>query len=279
MSRGRHSRPRAHGGGLATFLALALAGGGVALSVTEPSSTALRLCVAGVAIVGAFGLVLTARLQRSTSRAMARAEERLRVLEQRSRDEGGELHRRVIDAVTREGELRFAVELLSAEIALLRGSLDGLAVPVEALATSVPEQRTDGYPATATGAAAVFPPAVDIPLVQRVLAAQESLVGPAVGPAPMVPPAGDLWLPPARPEPVEAPPEHSVPVPWPQVAHTEVRSWVVRELHVTDEAEPVAALTMRILDLTTPPAADQGDEAEDPEPAPVAAWSSYARPA
>jgi hypothetical protein len=249
--------------------------------------------VAGVAVVGAVGLLVTARLQRASSRAMARAEERLRVLEQRSRDEGGELHRRVIDAVTREGELRYAVELLSAEIARLRGSLDGLAVPVEAVVSTVSTRTAEGpepYPAIAvsTEPAAVTAPTVDIPLVQRVLAAQESIAEPAAAQervvaelAPMVPPAGDLWLPPARPEPVEAPPAYAVPAsPAAQVTHTEVRSWVVRELHVTDEPEPVAALTMRILDLTTPPAADQADEAEEAEePAIVATWSSFARPA
>jgi hypothetical protein len=40
---------------------------------------------------------------------------------------------------------------------------------------------------------------------------------------------------------------------------------------------------MRILDLTTPPAADQADEADEAEeaeePAIVATWSSFARPA
>ena len=51
-----------------------------------------------------------------------------------------------------------------------------------------------------------------------------------------------------------------------------VTSWVVRELQLE---EPGAALTMRILDLTTPPADD--DAPADYEP--MSTWSSFARPA
>ena len=68
MSHGRHSRPRARGGGLAAFLALALAGGAVAVALRAPSTTLLRLCVVGGAAVGAVGLLLLARLQRVSSR-------------------------------------------------------------------------------------------------------------------------------------------------------------------------------------------------------------------
>src|SRR5689334_5558634 len=87
MSRGRHSRPRARGGGLASLLAIALAGGAVAIGLTSPSTTTLRLCVIGGAAVGAIGLLLLGRLQRVSTRAQARTEERLRALELRSRDE------------------------------------------------------------------------------------------------------------------------------------------------------------------------------------------------
>jgi len=288
MSRGRHSRPRARGGGLATLLAIDLAGGAVAVGLNSPSTATLRLCVIGGAAIGAIGLLLVARLQRVSSRSLARTEDRLRVLELRSRDESADLHRRVIEAVTREGELRSAVELLSSEIARLRGALDLLVVPVGAAVATIAE-RTVPAPAT-----------YDLPLVQRAFAehagaeqvtpeptAEEPI---AVAPveyepapveqvtvgeltvAPLVetvraePPAGDLWQPPQRPEPV--------PVAEPAA---EARSWVVRELDVSDESEPVAALTMRILDLRTP---DVPDEDDEPEPASAGrGWTSFARPA
>ena len=80
MSRGRHSRPRARGGGLATLLAIALAGGAVAVGLNSPSTATLRLCVIGGAAIGAIGLLLVARLQRVSSRSLARTEDRLRVL-------------------------------------------------------------------------------------------------------------------------------------------------------------------------------------------------------
>ena len=56
---------------------------------------------------------------------------------------------------------------------------------------------------------------------------------------------------------------------------------MVRELHVDAEAEPVAALTMRVLDLRTPAETrlpDQPDE--EPEPAAAGrALGLFARPA
>ncbi len=258
MSHGRHSRPRARGGGLAAFLALALAGGAVAVALRAPSTTLLRLCVIGGAAVGAVGLLLLARLQRVSSRSLARTEDRLRALELRSRDDSDDLHRRVIEAVTREGELRYAFDVLSSEIARLRASLDGLAVPVEAAVATMAER-------TAT---AETVPAFDLPLVQRAFAEPvESLAAETV-----LPPAGELWQPPVRPEPVPVTPE----------AAGDVRSWVVRELHLDAEAEPVAALTMRILDLRTPAETRLPDQPADEEPEPAAAggtWGSFARPA
>jgi hypothetical protein len=263
MSHGRHSRPRARGGGLATLLALALAGGAVAVGFRTPSTSLLRFCVIGGAAVGAVGLLLLARLQRVSSRSLARTEERLRVLELRSRDESEDLHRRVIEAVTREGELRFAVDVLSMEIARLRASLDGLAAPVEAAVATIAERGLSPYPAVAEA-----PPTFDLGLVQR--AFTEPLT--AVDAAPVQPPAGELWLPPSRPEPVPTAAE----------APADVRSWVVRELHVDTEVEPVAALTMRILDLRTPAQPEPAPQPADEEPEPAAAgntWGSFARPA
>lgn len=267
MSRGRHSRPRARGGGLASLLAIALAGGAVAVGLTSPSTATLRLCVIAGAAVGAIGLLLVARMQRVSSRALARTEDRLRVLEQRSRDESDDLHRRVIEAVTREGELRIAVDVLAMEIGRLRASLDGLAVPVATMA-----ERTLLPYTTAT---------YDLPLVQAAFAEPSLPVAVEAEPdraetirvhlaveAAAEPPAGELWQPPQRPEPV--------PVLEPAA---QVRSWVVRELDVSDDDEPVAALTMRILDLRTP--VRDGDDIEDePETAAVGAgWTSFARPA
>ena len=60
-------------------------------------------------------------------------------------------------------------------------------------------------------------------------------------------------------------------------APADVRSWVVRELDVSDDSEPVAALTMRILDLRTPLRVDEEDDAEPVEVG--SGWTSFARPA
>jgi len=263
MSRGRHTRPRARGGGLATLLALALAGGAVAVGLSTATTATLRLCVIGGAAVGAIGLLLIGRLQRVSSRALARTEDRLRVLEQRSRDESEELHRRVIEAVTREGELRNAVDLLSSEIFRLRGALDALVAPM-GVAVATLAERAQPAPAT-----------YDLPLVQRTFAEPVDPTledaAPAVAPVAVEPPAGELWQPPARPE--SAPAASS-------------RSWVVRELDLSDESEPVAALTMRILDLRTvqvdaptdAQTSTDGDADADQERIAVG-WTEFARPA
>src|SRR5438105_14508607 len=87
MSHGRPSRPRARGGGLATLLALAVAGGAVAVGVVKPGPKAMQWCFVGLSAAAALGLLVLARTQRRTSRALARTEDRLRVLEQRNRDE------------------------------------------------------------------------------------------------------------------------------------------------------------------------------------------------
>lgn len=255
------------------------------LAVQTPSSNLVRWCVVGGGVAGALGLLLMSRLQRVSSRALARTEERLRILELRSRDEGDDLHRRVIEAVTREGELRFAVDVLSMEIARLRSSLDGLVVPVVATLaelSAAPAESASTY---------------DLPLVQAAFAAPVApMTAPA--PAPVQAPAAavaepepyyvaepratelyavteplavDLWQPPMRPEPVPVSAE---------AAPDQVRSWVVRELHLDAEAEPVAALTMRILDLRTPAEESEQAATEEPEqPESVSTWAAFARPA
>ena len=277
MSRGRHSRPRARGGGLASLLAIALAGGAVAIGLTSPSTATLRLCVIGGAAVGAVGLLLLARLQRVSTRAQARTEDRLRALEQRSREESAELHRRVIEAVTREGELHTAVDLLSSEISRLRGALDGLMAPVGAAVATLAERS---MPAA---------PTYDLPLVQRAFADEtqpdrvlETPLVAAAASAAAEPPAGDLWQPAQRPQsvPVVAPaaaPMAPAAAAAAASAPADVRSWVVRELDVSDDSEPVAALTMRILDLRTPLRVDEEDDAEPVEVG--SGWTSFARPA
>jgi hypothetical protein len=292
MSRGRHSKPHASGGGLATLLAIAVAGGAVALAVHEPTSRAMQIAVVGLAALSSLTLLVTARNQRSSSRAMARAEERLRTLELRNREEGDDLHRRMLAGVAREGELRRAVEVLVAEISRLRTSLETFA-PVAA-AAAPPAAPTVAAPVAPVAFAAAEEPAmtaepvpvmVDIPLIQRVFAAQEEPpAAPAqalptvaaaapvedapwpavIPPAAPAPAAGDLWRAPSRPEHVPAPPAV-------EVAGT---SWVVREIQL-DNA-PGAALTMRILDLTTPAAAPAEAESEDDH---LSSWTSFARPA
>jgi hypothetical protein len=265
MSRGRHSRPGARGGGLASLLAVALAGGAVAIGFASPSTATLRLCVIGGAVVGAIGLLLLARLQRVSSRAQARTEDRLRSLEVRSRDESAELHRRVIEAVTREGELRTAVDTLTDEIARLRAVLDGLVAPVGAAVATIAERVAQ--PAT-----------YDLPLMQRAFAEADDTEAPVLVDA--EPPAGVLWQPAQRPEAVPAPAvaaSAAAALAAQATTATGERSWVVREIDVSEQSEPVAALTMRILDLRTPM---RVDEDEDAEPAATGAgWTSFARPA
>jgi hypothetical protein len=290
MSHGRHSKPHSQGGGVATFLALAVAGGAVALAGTQPDSRVLRYCVVGLAVVGSFQLALMARNQRASSRAMARTEDRLRTLEQRNRDEGDELHRRVLAGVAREGELRRSVESLVEEIALLRASL-AASVPVP-----VPVSPAAEVQAAAQAAPADAATTVDIPLIQRVLAAQQE--SPAASPepdrvAPLAPAAafgvtpaapvedapwpvpiaparpapapGELWRAPSRPEQVAAAPVDSPGT-----------SWVVREIQLGQDQG--AALSMRILDLTTP-APSESDEPAPGEDDPVSTWTRFARPA
>lgn len=150
MSAGRHARPRARAGGLLTALALVVAVGAVALALSSAEVRALRLGLASLAAFTAVLLLVLARDQRVTARALVRTEERVRTLEQRARDEGEDLHRRVIASVTREGELRVAVEILAAEISRLRTALDGFAPTIESLVAPAP--------------------VVDIPLLQRVFA-------------------------------------------------------------------------------------------------------------
>jgi hypothetical protein len=305
MSRGRHSRPQARGGGLAALIAIAVAGGAVALAATEPTTRVLRLSIVGLAVLSSFQLLMLSRTQRSSTRAMARTEERLRTLEQRNREEGDELHRRVLAGVAREGELRRAVEVLVDEISRLRVSLEGFAPQAVPGAGAVPVAPAAATVATVEPAATVADAVtVDIPLIQRVFAAQEpelaDVPGPGVPAAPVpepelsavraalaeaaeaevapwpaairaaqpAPAAGELWRAPSRPEYVPAPPPVEAPV----------TSWVVREIQLDDA--PGAALTMRILDLRTREAESASDV---PDPAadelPTSTWTSFARPA
>ncbi len=286
MSRGRHSRPRAKSGGLAGLIAIAVAGGAVALAASEPSGRALRLCVVGLAIVSSFQLLMLSRLQRASTRSLARTEDRLRILEQRNRDEGHELHRRVLEGVAREGELRRAVEVLVDEIGRLRTSLEGF-VPV--LTAEFPAVSVAAAPAASAGPASDVAPAFDIPLIQRVFAAQEEVAAPLVPAttapvapvapvAPLVQPAPTLQ--PVQPLAVPLQPAVSAPVEVP------VTSWVVRELQLE---QPGAAVTMRILDLTTPtseptaapaaPGIAEGAGPDEAEYEPTSTWSAFARPA
>jgi hypothetical protein len=300
MSRGRHSKPHAKGGGLATLIALAVAGGAVALAGAEPTSRVLRYSVVGLAVLSSFQLLMMARTQRTSSRAMARTEDRLRTLEQRNRDEGDELHRRVLAGVAREGELRRSVETLVDEISRLRTSLEFLvpaAAPVAVPAEVAPQPVVVATPEPVAEPVAAPPLLVDLPLVDLPMAVSDDydfgqpapvaapaeyaaaaaylVAAPAapvedtpwaasIAPASPVPAAGDLWRAPSRPEYVPAPPP----------AETPVTSWVVREIQLGDA--PGAALTMRILDLTTPPAADETSNLEDE---PMGSWTRFARPA
>jgi hypothetical protein len=244
MSAGRHARPRARAGGLLTVLALVVAVGAVALALSSAEVRALRLGLASLAAFTAVLLLVLARDQRVTARALVRTEDRVRTLEQRARDEGDDLHRRVIASVTREGELRVAVEILATEISRLRTALDGFAPTIESLAVPTP--------------------VVDLPLLQRVFAepvapsrsagrsggwsVRATSVETARETAPRH--ADTSSAPAARREPEPAPPAGT--------------TWVVREIEV-GEPFPQRA-PAEVVDLTP------RREASNP-------WTSVARPA
>lgn len=240
MSHGRHARPRGRGGGLLTALALVVAVGAVALSLSTAEVRALRLGLASLAAFTAVLLLVLARDQRVTSRALVRTEERVRTLEQRGRDEGDDLHRRVIASVAREGELRVAVEVLATEISRLRAALDGFALP--------------------TVESVVHPPVVDLPLLQRVFAQP-----PGVSPQTGAPAARTTSVEVAR----ESGPRHAdtsaAPAPRREPEPDVVAaSWVIRQLDLGDALAPSA----EVVDLTP----RRETVAANP-------WTSVARPA
>ena len=139
-------------------------------------------------------------------------------------------------------------------------------------------------------------PTYDLPLVQAafaepVLAAEAdhsetirvdlaAATAAALGPPvePLVEQLAEVAEPPAG-EPVAATAAPRAGLPFWSTS-SQVRSWVVRELDVSDDDEPVAALTMRILDLRAPVRLDADDIEDEPETAAVGAgWTSFARPA
>jgi hypothetical protein len=157
------------------LLALVFAGGAVAAAVIQPTGRNLRLALVGFAVASAMSLLILSRTQRSSSRSVARIEDRLHALEQRNRDEGDQLHRRVLEGMAREGQLFGALEVLAAEISRLRAALESLA---QAGPDALPAfGRHSAHTAADLAAAmAAAPTVIDVPLVplvQRIFAVQE----------------------------------------------------------------------------------------------------------
>lgn len=124
MSRGLHSRPNPHGGGLTALLAVLIAGAAFVFALSPGGIRSVRLAVFVLALLLALQLVAVSSQQRTLARSLARSQERLRNLEQRTRSDAEELHRRVLDGIHREGQLLAAMGGLSAEIGLLRAALE-----------------------------------------------------------------------------------------------------------------------------------------------------------
>ena len=192
------------------------------------------------------------------------------MLELRSRDEGEDLHRRVHRGRSRArascGTPSTSCPRRSPGCAArwkgspCRWERPSRASTERSLAALSGCGRCHAHVRPAAGAAGLHRAGAE----RRQPVAAPAVVLPAA--AAVEPPAGDLWQPPVRPEPVPVVAE----------AGSDVRSWVVRELQLDAEAEPVAALTMRILDLRTP--APGSDADEEPEPA-VSGTGARSRPA
>jgi len=272
MSHGVHARPNPRGGGLTALLAVLIGGAGFAYALSPGGVRSVRLGVLGLAALMVLQLLVISGQQRTLTRSLARTQERLRVLELRHRNEGEELHQRVLDGIKREGTLLDAVTGLSGEIARLRFLLESAALGAPPVAAVAP---------VLVSVAAEVPAAMPVPV-----AAQVPIVAPSV--APIVAPIEGA-------EPVRAPaaamPEGPGPAPAEAAAAAEaaedgqptrpypptvpVTTWVVRDIQV--EGEPGVAVSMRILDLTDPGPESEPEPAEWPTPA--AAWGQYARPA
>ena len=241
MTQGRHARPAARGGGLDVLLAILVGAGAIAVALAANGTSALRLGLVALAVIVVVQLLLAARIQRRTNRSLAWTEERLRTLEHRSREEGDELHRRVLTSVSREGELRNAVEILATEISRLRSVLDHLQLSSDQVASLV------------------VPPALDLPLLQQSFAQ----------PPPERTVSGRLsetgWPPEAGAAAAAA------------VSTGQGASWLVREILVEGEVEPrPVASVVDLADVET-----RTDERTDTaaETADDGSWHSFARPA
>lgn len=225
------------------LLALLVGVGAIAVALAADGTSALRLGLVALAVVVVVQLLLAARIQRRTSRSLAWTEERLRALEHRSRVEGDELHRRVLTSVSREGELRNAVEILATEISRLRSVLDHLPLPSD-------EEGS-----------VVVPPALDIPLLQQTFAQ----------PPPERTVSGRLtetgWPPEAGAAAAAAA----------AVSKGQGSSWMVREILVEGEVEPRPVAS--VVDLADVETREDERTTEAAETVDDGSWHSFARPA
>lgn len=227
------------------LLALLVGAGAIAVALAADGTSALRLGLVALALVVVVQLLLAARIQRRTSRSLAWTEERLRALEHRSRAEGDELHRRVLTSVSREGELRNAVEILATEISRLRSVLDHLPLPAD------------------QGGSVLVPPALHIPLLQQAFAQ----------PPPERTVSGRLtetgWPPEAGAAAAAAAAA--------AVSKGQGSSWMVREILVEGEVEPRSVAS--VVDLADVETREDERTSEAADTVDDDSWHSFARPA
>lgn len=239
----------------------------------------------GLGALSAIQFAFISRNQRVGSRALARSEERLALLDLRTREEGDNLHQRALESIQREGVLQQTLIAMHHELALLRASIDALVVPVGA--ELVPVVVAPELPQPVLAEVANQAHTFEVALVQRTFAAAEAADGAL--PAPEAP-APVAFEPAAASQPV--PTVEPVPAAQPAAdlpASVPPSTWVVREIQVD---EPATALTMRILDLTSDPVkpgpASQGPASqvtepqgspESADPRPADPWQVFARPA
>ncbi len=226
------------------LLALLVGVGAIAVALAADGTSALRLGLVALAVIVVVQLLLAARIQRRTSRSLAWTEERLRALEHRSRVEGDELHRRVLTSVSREGELRNAVEILATEISRLRSVLDHLPLP------------------SGQEGSVVVPPALDIPLLQQTFAQPppERTVSGRLSETGWPPEAGAAAAAAAA-----------------AVSKGQGSSWMVREILVEGEVEPRPVAS--VVDLADVETREEERTTEAAETVDDGSWHSFARPA
>ncbi len=149
----------------------------------------------GLGALSAIQFAFISRNQRVGSRALARSEERLALLDLRTREEGDNLHQRALESIQREGVLQQTLIAMHHELALLRASIDALVVPVGA--ELVPVVVAPELPQPVLAEVANQAHTFEVALVQRTFAAAEAADGALPAPR-LCPWPSSLPRPPSR---------------------------------------------------------------------------------